>query len=154
MSGSDDAIEADEDLKKLTLDLFSEIAILEHLVRNREGEDEGLMSPQAFGLLNYFCRLGHSEARVSGLAWSFQEDPSYTRGKVDELVARGWLSATADDDPCVRVTEDGRAAHEQALAVMGPSFLPVTREVPREDLVTTVRTLTELRRTFDNLPDR
>jgi DNA-binding MarR family transcriptional regulator len=145
--------DADPALRQLTLDLFTEIAILEHLVRNREPEVNGL-TPAQFGILNYFCRLGHREARVSLLAWSFQETEARIVELTDSLRANGWVAASRDNDPCITITEGGRAKHEATVKEMGPDFLPIVQDIPREDLEVTVRTLMELRRTFDNLPDR
>ena len=146
-------VNADPQLKQLTLDLFTEISILEHLVRNREQEVNALTAAQ-FGILNYFCRLGHREARVSLLAWSFQESETRIVELVDSLRANDLVSASADNDACIRVTDAGRAKHAETIAMMAPDFLPIVQDIPRADLEATVRTLMELRRTFDNLPDR
>lgn len=144
----------DEELKKLTLDLFTEIAILEHLIRNREPTDLIGLDAAQFGILNYFCRLGQNEARMSLLAWSFQESEERIRDLVGFHQANGWLTVSEETDPCVRPTEAGRAKHAETIMEMAPIFVPVVQDIPREDLETTVRTLMDLRRTFDNLPDR
>ena len=143
----------DPAFRQLVLDLFTEISILEHLVRNREQDVNGFTAAQ-FGILNYFCRLGHREARVSLLAWSFQESASRIVELVDSLRANALVTATDDNDACIRVTEAGRAKHSETIAMMAPDFLPIVQDIPRADLEATVRTLMELRRTFDNLPDR
>lgn len=150
------AEESDAELRTLTLDLFTEIAILEHLVRNREkDDDEGDgMDAARFGILNYFCRLGHDEARVSLLAWSFQEGEARIRELTGLLADSGYLSVSDEADPCIRVTAAGRDKHAEIIQRMAPAYVPVVSEIPREDLRVTVRTLMELRRTFDNLPDR
>jgi DNA-binding MarR family transcriptional regulator len=145
--------DVDPAFKQLTLDLFTEIAILEHLVRNREPEVNGLTAAQ-FGILNYFCRLGHKEARISFLAWCFQESEARIAELTDSLRANGLIAATQDNDPCITITDAGRAKHEATMKEMAPDFLPIVQDIPREDLEVTVRTLMELRRTLDNLPDR
>lgn len=145
--------EMDEELKRLTLNLFTEIAIIEHLVRNREHQIIDLDAAR-FGILNYFCRLRQREARVTTLAWSFQESEERIRELVEPLAANGWLRLERAGDWRVSITDAGQAKHDEAIMQMAPSFVPVVNELPREDLETTVRTLTELRRTFDNLPDR
>lgn len=145
--------DADPAFRQLTLDLFTEIAILEHLVRNREPEVNGLTAAQ-FGILNYFCRLGHSEARISLLAWCFQESETRIVELTDSLRANGFVAASQDNDPCITVTDAGRAKHAATIKEMAPDFLPIVQDIPREDLEVTVRTLMELRRTLDNLPDR
>ncbi len=83
-------------MQQLALDLFTEIAILEHLVRNREQELNGLTAAQ-FGILNYFCRLDHREARISLLAWSFQESETRIWELIDSLRANGFVVATNDN---------------------------------------------------------
>lgn len=153
-SVNDDAdVEVDPALKQLTLDLFTEIAILEHLIRNREPEVNDLTGAQ-FGILNYFCRLDHPEARISLLAWSFQETEARIRELVDSLRAHDLVSISDEPDGCVRVTDAGRAKHDETIMLMAPTFLPIVQDIPREDLEITVRTMMELRRTLDNLPDR
>ncbi|WP_415642661.1 hypothetical protein [Sphingomonas antarctica] len=146
-------LQADPALKQLTLDLFTEIAILEHLIRNREQEVNDLTGAQ-FGILNYFCRLDHPEARISLLAWSFQETESRIRELVDSLRAHQLVAVSDEADGCVRVTPAGRAKHDETIMLMAPEFLPIVQDIPREDLEVTVRTLMDLRRTLDNLPDR
>lgn len=149
----EDFVHADPKLKQLALDLFTEIAILEHLVRNREQELNGLTAAQ-FGILNYFCRLDHKEARISLLAWCFQETEPRIWELVDSLRANGLVTATDEADACIRISPAGRAKHAESVEMMGPEFLPIVQDIPRDDLEATVRTLIELRRTFDNLPDR
>ena len=153
VEGGDEFADVDPQLKQLALDLFTEIAILEHLVRNREQELNGLTAAQ-FGILNYFCRLDHREARISLLAWSFQESETRIWELVDSLRANGFVVATNEIDACISISPAGRDKHRESVQMMGPEFLPIVQDIPRDDLEATVRTLIELRRTFDNLPDR
>ena len=153
MADTDDEFGGGPDLKQLTLDLFTEIAVLEHLVRNREQEVNDLTAAQ-FGILNYFGRTGRGEARMSIIAWSFQESDARVRELVDSLRANGLLQVSDEADPRVQMTARGRAKHAETVVILAPEFLPIVQDIPLEDLRITVRTLTELRRTFDNLPDR
>jgi DNA-binding MarR family transcriptional regulator len=145
----------DKSTRKLVLDMFTEIAILEHLIRKRlEPLETGGLTAQQFGVVNYFSRLGKTEEKISTIAWCFQVDIEYMRETVDFLVAEGLLSIDQANDPCVRLTDAGRAHHDETVSSMAPEVLPLLEEFDIEDLRTTTRVLMELRRTMDNLPDR
>ena len=145
----------DPALRRTLLDLFTEVAILEHLVRTRLGPREyNDVTAQQFGVLNFFCRLNKVEERVSSLAWCFQVDVTAMHQTVASLTDRGFVTWDAAADPCVRVTDAGRDKHAALVDNMAPDIMPVVAEIDPEDLRITARTLTEMRRTLDNLPDR
>jgi hypothetical protein len=155
MSFADEQIDYDPALKPVLLDLFTEIAILEHLVRTRlEPKRYYDMSAAQFGVINFFCRLNKIEERLSGLAWCFQVELEVMRETVHSGVALGYLRWDNAADPCVRMTEVGRHKHAEMIESMVPDIAPVVSEIDPEDLRITARTLTEIRRTLDNLPDR
>lgn len=143
------------DADGLLLGLFTDIAILEHLVRETmEPFSAGLTSAQ-FGLLNHFMRFRKQSEKLSNIAFNFQVDLARTEEVVGELQAMrlvevDWL----DGHRCVFLTDAGRARHGEALAEMTPTVREIMSEFSIEDLRTTARTLAEIRRTFDNLPDR
>ena len=141
--------------RQLVLDLFTEIAILEHLIRKRfEPLDTGKLTSAQFGVINFFCRLGKSEERVSSLAWSFQVEDAAMHEIVVALKARDLVTLDAASDPCVRITQAGRTLHTDTVSHLAPEIAPLLEEFDVDDLRTTTRTLIELRRTLDNLPDR
>ena len=151
----DDPEAFDPSLRPILLDLFTEIAIIEHLVRSRfEPKDYYDLSAAQFGVINFFCRLDKVEERVSGLAWCFQVDEPAMRATVAGLVQLGLVSWDDAGDPCVRMTDAGRAKHADMIDNMAPDIASVVAEIDPEDLRITARTLTEMRRTLDNLPDR
>jgi hypothetical protein len=155
MVQGDEATEYDPGLKPVLLDMFTEIAILEHLVRKRlEPRKLGDLNAAQFGVLNFFCRLNKSEERLSGLAWCFQVEEPFMREVVAVVAARGLLTLDDAVDPCVRVTAAGRRLHGEMVEDMAPDITPVVAEIAPDDLRTTARTLMEIRRTLDNLPDR
>ena len=155
MAGEVDAIEFDPALGPVLLDLFTEIAILEHLVRTRlEPKSYYSLSAAQFGVLNFFCRLNKSEERLSGLAWCFQVEVAAMRSTVESLVELGYVEADAAGDPCVRISAAGREKHAVMVDSMAPDIAPVVAEINPEHLRITARTLMEIRRTLDNLPDR
>lgn len=144
-----------EETKHLLLDFFTEIAILEHLVRLRFEPNLSInLSAAEFGVLNYFCRLKKTEETLSGLAWCFQVDVAHQRISVDALAARGLVTLDTAENPCIRITAAGRTLHGEAVEDMAPEIVPIMAEIPLDDLRTTTATLKEIRRTFDNLPDR
>lgn len=148
-----------EHMQETLVGLFTEIAILEHLVRVREERMAAdLMTVGDFGLLNYFMANHPSPDSVSGIAWSFQEEESYTRAKVDDLAARGLLSITSPSednlDTTVMITDEGRALRDQVVDRMAPDITMAVAEISEAALTSTLKTLRDIRLTLDNLPDR
>jgi DNA-binding MarR family transcriptional regulator len=144
------------DREKLLLDLFTEIAVVEHLVRNHIGtiETSGLTAGQ-FGVLNHFIRNDRAQERKSILAWMFQvtvEEMDVHLGALEQL---GLIGRIGDgDDQIIGITAAGRSAHAEAVARMAPAIEPLMSEFQDEDLEKTVEVLQEIRRVFDNLPER
>jgi len=143
------------EVRAMLVDLFTEIAVLEHLLRFRfEPAIDDDLSAADFGVINYFCRLKKSEERVASLAWSFQVDVAAMRATVAGLAARGLVTIDDADNPCVRITDAGRETHIRQIDTMAPDILAVMAEISLDDARVTTATLKEIRRTFDNLPDR
>jgi DNA-binding MarR family transcriptional regulator len=148
-----------EDLQEILLGLFTEVAVLEHLVRTREervAADD--LSTGDFGVLNYFVTNHPDPDSVAGIAWCFQEEEAYTRAKIEGLAARDLVTISpnvADNgNAMVEITDVGREAHAQIVARVAPDMMMAVAEIPREDLETTFKTLRNIRLTLDNLPDR
>jgi DNA-binding MarR family transcriptional regulator len=142
--------------ERMVLDLFTEIAIVEHLLRNRydQSSPAGMTTGQ-FGILTHFIRSGKSREKLSLLAWAFQDSEDYMAEKVASLVARGLLaSSPAVEDLWVEITDAGREVHGQALAEMGPEVEQLIEGIDADDLKVSLRVLQDIRRTLDNLPDR
>ena len=57
-------------------------------------------------------------------------------------------------DMVVAITEQGRAAHAQAVEEIRPEVESLLEGITMEDLKTSLRVVQEIRRTLDNLPDR
>ncbi|MFM9978941.1 MAG: hypothetical protein ACKVOP_12980 [Sphingomonadaceae bacterium] len=141
--------------KAVLTDLFTEIAILEHLMRNRlKPRYEGLYSIAEFGLLNYFGRMKRDEDRLSHIAYSFEVSEAEARVPVDSLVARGLFTIDGAPDPCVRMTAAGSTAHADLIKSLAPDVLEIVDGLDPELLRVTAETLKEIRRTVDNLPGR
>lgn len=144
------------DREKLLLDLFTEIAVVEHLVRNHLGtiEPTGLTAGQ-FGALNYFIRNNRERERRSILAWIFQVTADEMDVHLNALEERGFIGRIGNgEDQLVGITAAGRAAHADSVRGMAPEIEPLMSEFADEDLEKTVEVLQEIRRVFDNLPER
>lgn len=142
--------------ERTVLDLFTEIAIVEHLLRNRydQSAPAGMTTGQ-FGILTHFIRGGKSREKLSVLAWAFQDSEDYMAEKVASLVVRGLLASTpSDQEIWVEITDAGREMHGQALAEIGPEVEQLLEGIDLDDLQISLRVLQDIRRTLDNLPDR
>ncbi len=144
---------------KTILHLFTEIAIVEHLLRNRyDRVTPAGMTTAQFGVLTHFIRNAKSEERLATLAWAFQDSEDYMAEKVASLVARGMLATQPVDgdagDMIVSITDLGRRAHTDALDEIGPEILQLLEGIDEDELKTSLRVVQEIRRTLDNLPDR
>lgn len=144
------------DREKLLLDLFTEVAVVEHLCRNYIDTVVALdMTPGEFGALNYFVRNNRDRERKGILAWMFQVTPDEMEAHLTVLEARGCIRREPDgDDQIIVLTDGGRAAHAEALGRMAPEIEPLMSEFSDEDLHQALNTLQEIRRIFDNLPER
>lgn len=142
--------------ERTVLDLFTEIAIVEHLLRNRyDRSSPAGMTTGQFGILTHFIRGAKPREKLSVLAWAFQDSEDYMAEKVASLVARGLLaSAPSEQDIWVEITDAGREMHGQALAEIGPEVEQLLEGIELADLQISLRVLQDIRRTLDNLPDR
>jgi hypothetical protein len=153
---ADDALAIDDSTKRLYLDLFTEIAILEHLVRQRfEPAHLADLAAADFGVLNHFVRLGLRTETMKTLAWCFQVELEAMRATIAALAGRRLVELDwVDGFECVFITNAGRDKHAEAVADMAPEVMEIMSEFSSADVRTTTATLREIRRTFDNLPDR
>ncbi len=145
--------------EKTVLHLFTEIAMVEHLLRNRydKATPAGMTTGQ-FGVLTHFVRNGKSRERFSLLAWAFQDDDAYMAQKVASLVERDLLMTVpiegSDGDLWVDITDEGREAHARAIDEIGPEVAQFIEGIDLGELETALRVIRDIRRTLDNLPDR
>ncbi len=145
--------------KKTVLHLLTEIAMVEHLLRNRyDKATPAGMSTGQFGVLTHFIRNEKSRERLSLLAWAFQDDDAYMAQKVASLVERDLLTTVAvegsDGDLWVEITEEGREAHTRAIDEISPEVAQVIEGIDMGEMETAFSVIREIRRTLDNLPDR
>lgn len=144
------------DREHVLLNLFTEIATVEHLVRNHIGRlaAAGLNAGQ-FGALNYFIRNGRQQERKAILGWIFEVTPDEMEVHLQSLEQRGFIGRIGEgDDQIIGITAAGRSAHADSIRAMAPDIEPLMAEFAYEDLEKTVEVLQEIRRIFDNLPER
>ena len=140
--------------REMLLDIFSDISILEHLTRERYSA-AGELDARQFGVINYLVRQKKSSETLSTLAWCFQVELSDMDAAVERLAALGFIRIDLlANDRCVALTPAGAARHEEFLSAVAPDVTELMSEFDPEALRITAETLKELRRTFDNLPDR
>jgi hypothetical protein len=151
--GGEDAIDPAE--RSMLLNLFTEIAILEHLVRERFNPQTGDLTPQQFGIINYLVRQRRSSEKLRTLAWCFQIDEPQAIAAAEALAALHYIEIDwVGGERCVFITATGEARHAKFLTDVGPDVMEIVADIDPEHLRITADTLMELRRTFDNLPDR
>jgi DNA-binding MarR family transcriptional regulator len=141
--------------RAMLLDIFTDIAILEHLTRERFNPAAGELDARQFGVINYLVRQKKSSETVSTLAWCFQVDLRDMDATVERLAALGFIRIDRlANDRCVFLTPSGAARHEEFLSTVAPDVTELLSEFEPEALRITAETLKDLRRTLDNLPDR
>jgi hypothetical protein len=153
MAGAFDS--SDPATQTMLLDLFTEIAILEHLVRQRFNPIASELDAQQFGVLNYMVRQRRMSEKVDTLAWCFQVDVPPMMASCDALAARRYAEIDwVDGERHIFLTDAGRARHKAFLDEAATDVVEIVSDFDPEALKVTTETLKELRRTFDNLPDR
>ena len=150
------ALDSDDPATRaMLLDMFTDIAILEHLTRERFNPAARDIDARQFGVINYLIRQKKSNEKLTTLAWCFQVDLASMTAAVEALAARELVKIDLfEDESCVSLTPAGAARHVDFMGTVAPDVTELLSEFDPEALRTTAETLRELRRTFDNLPDR
>ena len=137
----------------LVFQFFNEIGIIEQLSRARfeRGLPHGLTMSQ-FGILNHFARLGGERSPVD-LARAFQVTKGAVTNSVHKLAAKGFVETRPDPrdgrGKLVRLTDQGRAARDDAIETLVP-FLPVLlAEFSKADFAAALPFLQRLRTFLD-----
>lgn len=150
-----DELDIDPEQKRVLLDLFTEIAILEHLIRERFNSKDGELTPQEFGILNFLVRQRRESEKLRTIAWCFQIPDDHALESAKRLATLHYVKLDrVDGQQCVVITAAGKARHERFLDEAAPEALEIVADLDPEHVRITADTLKELRRTFDNLPGR
>lgn len=150
------ALDSDDPATRaMLLDMFTDIAILEHLTRERFNPAARDLDARQFGVINYLVRQKKSSEKLSMLAWCFQVDVPSMTNTVEELAGRKLVEVDwVESERCVFLTPAGTARHEEFMETVAPDVTELLSEFDPHALRMTAETLKELRRTLDNLPDR
>jgi DNA-binding transcriptional ArsR family regulator len=140
------------------VDLFTEVAVLEALVRRRieRGQPEGLSEPQ-MSILVVLGKDSMQGVTRAGLEWLFDGGLPNFDGHLEALAERGLVVVTRAaqrDDDIIVMSPDGENALASAVGVLSRQFEPALEEIKTEAMDAALATLREIRRTLDNLPDR
>ena len=145
----------DPTTRAMLLDMFTDIAILDHLTRERFNPAARDLDARQFGVINYLVRQKKSSEKLSMLAWCFQVDVPSMTATVEELAGRKLVEIDwVESERCIFLTPAGTARHEDFMETVAPDVTELLSEFDTDALRTTAETLKELRRTLDNLPDR
>lgn len=151
--------EIGEEFRETLVGLFTEVAIIEHLMRTRMERlyPDGLGAAH-FGILNHLLRHQRGPERIDSIAWSFQEDVDYTASKVATLESFGFVATVppgnCDGATMVELTDAGAEARNTALDRMAPDVIELISEIDPVQIGIAHKVLEEIRLTLDNLPDR
>lgn len=148
----------DDPAHNTVLNLFVEIAMVEHLLRNRLEQlivDD--LNAGQFGVISHFVRTGKTHERLSILAWTFQDDEAYMAEKIAVLRDKGYVQTEpvpGSNDQNISLTEAGREANGRAMQMLRPEVAPLLEEIEPDELGRALNVIREMRRTLDNLPGR
>ena len=147
---------AADDQHKVYGALFLEIAIVEHLLRNRMELVAGeILTVGQYGVLNHLKRRDMTSEAETTLAWNFQDDEAKMAAKIDALVADGLVLADGETPTrTIHITPAGDTAHQNSLNAIQREIRPLVEGLEVADVKVALSVLQELRRTLDNLPDR
>ena len=136
-------------IETLSISLFSEILVLDQLLRSKiaKGLPKG-MELSHFSLLNHLAHIG-AERTPADLAKSF----NLTRGAISNTLAKlewaGYVHIRPDWDDARRkqvvISPSGRTARDYAFAQIGPILAAATEASGTEDLKNILPALRRLR---------
>jgi DNA-binding MarR family transcriptional regulator len=137
--------------------LLNEIAIIEHLARNRLERvlPDGLRASH-FVVLNHLARLGdgRSPARI---ARAVQVEPPAMTNTIQKLEARGFVRTAPHPrdgrGKLVYLTESGRAAREAAVAAATAAIAPLASRLDPAEIQALLGPLQRLRAALDAARD-
>lgn len=150
-SFSDDRLDTRE---RLQWELLTSFGIISQLMEERARQLLPANLPRPlFSILNHFIRVD-GEKTVTDVARAFQvPQPGMTKS-VRKLIERGYLVAETDAVDARRkrlfITEEGRAAHFDALQRLGPDADLIFRDWTTDDMVSLQGLVFRLRRWLDD----
>jgi DNA-binding MarR family transcriptional regulator len=134
--------------------VFLEIGIIEQLSRTllEARLPDGLIAPH-FAVLNHLTRVADGRTPVE-MARAFQVPKTSMTHTVSVLESRGYVDVRPNPNDgrskCVWLTEKGRSAREDIIAVMSPDIEILAKGFNPSKLRDILPVLTELRQFLDN----
>lgn len=137
--------------------LLNEVSIIEHLARNRleRALPDGLRMSHSV-VLNHLTRLGDGRS-LARIARAVQVERPAMTNTIQKLEARGLVRL--DPDPrdgrgkLVHLTEAGRAAREEAVAIAEATIAPVAADITADEISAAMPLLRHLRAALDRVRD-
>ncbi len=145
--------------QQTVLGLFSEIGMIEPLVRSmlNRMRPAGL-NEDRFVILNHLTRIGSPGETRRALRWQMIDHYDCCDEDLALLADSGLIRIDVHgqdpEEDCIFLTDAGREAHKEAVDTLSPEFKELLAGIPVEAIEAAMKTLREIRRTFDNLPER
>lgn len=144
--------------QQAVVELFTEIGRIEPLVRTRLNSTRPAgLNENRFIILNHLNRMGTLGETRTSLGWEFDMLDGEFDTELDLLVGSGLVLIEKDElDPSGRLflSVSGKQTFETAINTLSPEFEQLLYDMPVEKIESAMTTLREIRRTFDNLPER
>jgi DNA-binding MarR family transcriptional regulator len=144
--------------QEAVVDLFTEIGRIEPLVRTRLNSSRPAgLNENRFIILNHLNRVGSLGEARAALGWQLDMLDGEFDGELDQLVEAGLVLVEGEKNgqsDQLFLSEAGKQTLETAINVLSPEFEQLLSGMPVEKIESAMTTLREIRRTFDNLPDR
>ena len=143
--------------QKAAVELFSEVTILEPLIRSRVEavRPEGL-NETGLTILMILARQEGVTMTRSALLWMLGDDHPEASVDLDNAISNRLVDAHAAVDLSewqLQLTDAGKSKCGRAIQSLLPQFEPAFVDISVEALEQSMNTLREIRRTLDNLPD-
>lgn len=137
--------------------LLNEVAIIEHLARNRLERvlPDGLRASH-FVVLNHLVRMGDGRS-LARIARAVQVERPAMTNTIQKLEARGLVHVgphpTDGRGKLVFLTEAGRAARREAVAAATGAITPITQGFDQAEILAALPLLRRLRAALDAARD-
>ena len=137
--------------------LLNEVAIIEHLARNRleRALPDGLRQSH-FVVLNHLTRMGDGRS-LARIARAVQVERPAMTNTIQKLEARGLVRLEADPKDgrgkLVFLTEAGRSAHGTVVGIAVSAIAPVAPDITPAEIEAALPLLRRLRAALDHARD-
>ncbi len=135
------------------LDLFTEVGRLEPLIDARiDSSRPAGLNDIKFIILNHLCRVFSDGDTREGMGWTLDGLNVNLDENLNAMIADGLIQESVEGR--VSVTALGQETHESAIRDLSPVFEQMLSDTDLESMESAMKTLREIRRTMENMPDR